>query len=66
MNMPAFPNSGRALRIVLTYFLNDRLALIVLNGLITLKTLKGLRFILTATSSIILYQLIIYDYLTLL
>lgn len=55
MNIPAFPNSGNALRIVLTYFLSERLAFIVLNGLITLKTLKGFRLILTATSSIILY-----------
>jgi hypothetical protein len=50
----AFPSSGRDTRRVLTYFLIVWLALIVLNGLMTLSILNAFRLILIAMTSIIL------------
>jgi hypothetical protein len=66
MNIEAFPNSGKELNIVPTYFLSVELALTDLSGLMTRRILKGFKFILMATISIILKMLKFIVKLTLL
>jgi hypothetical protein len=57
INIMAFPSSGRDTRRVLTYFLIVWLALIVLNGLMTLSILNAFRLMLIAMTSIILEKI---------
>ena len=59
MKIEAFPNSGKELKMVPTYFLSVELAFIDLSGLITRRILKGFKFTLIATISIILKMLIL-------
>ncbi len=58
MKMAALPNSGKEKRRVLTCFLIVELALILLSGLMTLKILRGFKFILTAIISKTLNKLV--------
>jgi hypothetical protein len=57
MKMPADPSSGSDLRRVLTNLLMLGMALTLLSGLITLKTLRPLSLILNLKKSITLFTL---------
>jgi len=54
MKIAAFPSSGRELNKVLTYFLIVLFAFTLRSGLMTLSTLRGLRFAFMATISMML------------